>query len=212
MQKTSGLFQHAYPFWLHLDLNDNFGFLVLVDQIHQLLSIIILHQHNWTGKGVYFLQLCVCYKNMIVNKAGGDRNIILNVKRQHAFSLLATLALAGSEHSPQQQHWHRFWYQRSLLELLYPAPCEPEGDRTGRHSVSVWVFQRPDIQRTVSVLNHHWVAVTSWDSGLIDQVSSSWLQKPDTDYKCVNGEHEGIILSDCQLQCSYSAICLCHGY
>lgn len=51
---------NAHPFRLHLDLNDNFGLLVLVDQIHQLLSIIILHQHDWTGKGVRFLQLCVC--------------------------------------------------------------------------------------------------------------------------------------------------------
>lgn len=50
----------AYPSrLLHNDLNANFGLLVLVDQTHQLLSILRLHQHDGTGKGVCFSQLCV---------------------------------------------------------------------------------------------------------------------------------------------------------
>lgn len=43
--------------WLHHDLNTNFGLLVLVDQPHQLLCIVSLDQHDWTGKRVCFPQL-----------------------------------------------------------------------------------------------------------------------------------------------------------
>lgn len=43
---------------LHHDLNANFGLLVLVNQAHQLLSVLRPHQHHWTGKGVGFPQLC----------------------------------------------------------------------------------------------------------------------------------------------------------
>ena len=43
---------------LHHDLNANFGLLVLVNQAHQLLSVLRPHQHHWTRKGVCFPQLC----------------------------------------------------------------------------------------------------------------------------------------------------------
>lgn len=55
-----------YPLrWIQHDVDTDDGLLVLVDQTHQLLCIISLHQHDGTGKGVGLPQLCVmhCVQN-----------------------------------------------------------------------------------------------------------------------------------------------------
>lgn len=66
----------AYPSGrLHHDLDANVCLLVLVDQTHQLLSILRLHQHDRTGKGVCFSQLCVPCWGWWPKQEGKDKEI-----------------------------------------------------------------------------------------------------------------------------------------
>lgn len=79
--------------WIQHDVDLNDGLLVLVNQTHQLLCVIRLHQHNRTREGVGFPQLRVV-------------DCVQNKERKYECDIPVISKPVILLPSPQQQHPH----------------------------------------------------------------------------------------------------------